>query len=136
MRLLFIIFTFCFMNQLLFSQSNKISERYKDNAIDELISGNMQKALIEINHAIKLYPNNADYYYVRGNVIEKMNDLNNALVNYKKSIHLNPKHTDATMKCGIMLAKLNNKKKACEYFKKACELGENKACELNNKFCN
>lgn len=136
MRLQFIIFTFCFINQLLFSQSNKVSETHKDKAIDELISGNKQKALIEINHAIRLHPNSADYYYIRGNVIEKMNDLNNALVDYKKSISLNPKHTDATMKCGIMLAKLNNKKKACEYFKKACELGENKACELNNKFCN
>lgn len=136
MRLLFIIFTFCFMNPLLFSQSNNVSESHKDKAINELISGNKQKALIEINQAIKLYHNNADYYYIRGNVIEKMNDLNNALVDYKKSISLNPKHKDATMKCGIMLAKLNNKKKACEYFKIACELGENKACELNNKFCN
>jgi tetratricopeptide (TPR) repeat protein len=136
MRLLITIFTFCFMNSLLFSQSNKVSETHKDKAIDELISGNKQKALIEINQAIKLYPNNADYHYIIGNVIEKMNDLNNALVAYKKSISLNPKHSDATMKCGIILAKLNNKKKACEYFKKACELGENKACEINNKFCN
>lgn len=136
MRLLFTIFTFCFTNPLLFSQSNKVSETHKDKAIDELISGNKQKALIEINQAIKLYQNNADYYYIRGNVIEKMNDLDNALFDYKKTISLNPKHIDATMKCGIMLAKLNNKKKACEYFKKACELGEKKACELNNKFCN
>jgi tetratricopeptide (TPR) repeat protein len=124
------------MNLLSFSQSNKVSEIHKNKAIDELISGNKQKALIEINQAINLFPYNADYYYVRGNVIEKMNDINNALIDYKKSISLNPTHTDATMKCGIMLAKLNNKKKACGYFKKACELGENKACEPNIKFCN
>jgi hypothetical protein len=61
--------------------------------------------------------------------------LNKALVDYKKTLSLNSKHIDATMKCAIVYAKLTDKTKSCEYFKKACDLGEPKACEGYYKFC-
>lgn len=129
MRILISILFFFTPIQLLFAQNNKIVDFHKDKAIDELMRGNKQIALIEINEALNLNPKNADCYYIRGMILEKMNDFNKALTDYKKTLDLNPKHKDATMKCGIMYAKLNDKSKACEYLKMACELGEPKACE-------
>lgn len=131
-RLIFILF----LSNFIFSQSNKSADYHKDKAIDELMRGNKQIALIEIDEAVKLNQNNADCYYIRGMILEKMNDFNKALIDYKKAILLNPKHSDATLKCAIIYAKLNDKTKSCEYFKRACELGDNKACEGYYKFCN
>jgi Tfp pilus assembly protein PilF len=59
-----------------------------------------------------------------------------ALIDYKKTLSLNSKHIDATIKCAIVYAKLDNKTKSCEYFKKACDLVDSKACEGYYKFCN
>lgn len=130
-----LIFITLFLSQLFFSQNLTIAENHNDMAIDELMNGNNQTALYEINQAIKINPKNANYYYIRGMILQKMNDFNKALIDYKKAILLNPKHSDATLKCAIIYAKLNDKTKSCEYFKRACELGDNKACEGYYKFC-
>jgi Tfp pilus assembly protein PilF len=122
--------------QLTFAQNNNTADNHNDKAIDELMLGNNQTALHQINQALKINPRNANYYYIRGMILQKMNDLSKALLDYKKSLSLNPNHIDATLKCAIVYAKLNDKTKSCEYFKRACELGYNKACEGYYKFCN
>lgn len=136
MKFLLLIFLSLSLTQSIFSQNTTISQNHNDKAIDELIQGNNYTALYEINQALKINPKNANYYYIRGMILQKMNDLNKALVDYKKAISINPKHIDATIKCAIVFAKINNKTKSCEYFKRACELGEPKACEGYYKFCN
>lgn len=136
MRLSIVIFFSLYSVQSLLSQNIKIADGHNDNAIDELMLGNNQTALYEINQALKISPKNANYYYIRGMILEKMNDFNKALIDYKKAFLLNPNHTDATLKCGVLYAKLNDKTRACEYFKKACNLGESIACEGYYKFCN
>jgi tetratricopeptide (TPR) repeat protein len=119
-----------------YSQIKTQAEKSSDNAISLIISGNYASALEEINSAIKLNPNNANYFYVRGTAYQKLNELIKALNDYKQVLKLNPRHIDAIMKCGIVYGKLNDKSKACEYLKMACELGEPKACEGYYKFCN
>ncbi len=136
MKLKLLIFISLFLSQLFFSQNLTVAENHNDKAIDELMNGNNQTALYEINQAIKINPKNANYYYFRGMILQKMNDLNKALIDYKKTLSLNSKHIDATIKCAIVYAKLDNKIKSCEYFKKACDLGDSKACEGYYKFCN
>lgn len=42
--------------------------------------------------AIELNPNDADYYYQRGNALFKMNDLEGAIRDYKIANELNPKY--------------------------------------------
>lgn len=127
---------FVILSDLSYSQNAKTANYHNDKAIDELMNGNNQTALYEINQAININPKNANYYYIRGMILQKMNDLNKALIDYKKTLSLNSKHIDATMKCAVVYAKQNDKIKSCEYFKRACELGVNKACEGYYKFCN
>jgi Tfp pilus assembly protein PilF len=136
MKLLLIIFFSLFSIQSVLSQNITIAKNHNDKAIDELMIGNNQTALNEINQALKICPKDANYYYIRGMILQKMNDLNKALQDYKKALSFNPKHIDATMKCAIVYAKLNDKTKSCEYIKKACDLGDSKACEGYYKFCN
>lgn len=136
MRLLLVIFFYLFSVHSSLSQDINIAENHNDKAINELKLGNYMTAINEINQAIAINPKNSNYYYIRGIIYQKMNDLNKALIDYKKTLSLNSKHIDATIKCAIVYAKLDNKTKSCEYFKKACDLVDSKACEGYYKFCN
>ena len=123
-------------SNLTYSQIKTQAEKSSDNAISLIMSGNCANALEEINTAIKLNPNNANYFYVRGTAYQKLNELIKALNDYKQALKLNPRHTDAILKCGIVYGKLNEKNKACEYFKLACTYGEPEGCKIASKFCN
>lgn len=124
---------FAFNNQ--YAQNRTFAEKSNDKAIDLIMAGKFNPALIEINKAIKLDPNNATYYYVRGNAYQGLNELIKALNDYKQALEKNSRNTDAIMKCGIVYGKLNDKKMACKYFILACNYGEQKGCEISNKFC-
>ncbi len=133
LTLFFIILTY---SNLINSQNKSLAEKSSDNAISLIISGNYSNAIEEINSAIKLNPNNANYFYVRGTAYQKSNELLKALTDYKQALKINPKHIDAIMKCGIVYGKLNDKNKACDYFKLACTYGDSEGCKVTSKFCN
>ncbi|MGO3182625.1 MAG: hypothetical protein ACTIJ9_07310 [Aequorivita sp.] len=65
-----------------------------------------------------------------------MDSYSLTIKDYEKTIELNPEHVDALMKCAILYGKNNKREMACEYSKRACELGNGEACSGNNKFCN
>ncbi len=131
--LIFIALNYC---NSTYSQIKTQAEKNNDNAISSIVSGDYSNALEEINSAIKLVPNNPNYFYVRGTAYQKLNELLKALIDYKQALKLNPRHTDAILKCGIVYGKLNEKNKACEYFKLACTYGEPEGCKVTSKFCN
>lgn len=125
-----------FLSNFIFSQSAKSADYHNDKAIDELMLGNNQTALNEINQALKINPKNANYYYMRGCIYQEMKDLNNALINYNTALKLNPKQTDALLKVATVYLILKNNVKACEALRLACSYGESKGCEIKNKICN
>ena len=131
--LIFISLIYCTST---YSQIKSQAEKSSDNAISLIMIGQYSNALEEINSAIKLNPNNANYFYVRGTVYQKSNELIKALNDYKQALKLNPRHIDAIMKCGIVYGKLNDKNKACDYFKLACTYGDSEGCKVTSKFCN
>jgi len=110
--------------------------KYHDDALTLLINGNLNQALVKINEAIKINPNKADSYYVRGNIYQKKGYLNIALTDFLKTLEINPNHSDAAFKSAIVYGKLNNKSMFCYYMEKACDLGDSDACEGHNEFCN
>jgi hypothetical protein len=71
MKFLLLVF---FALQILFSQNTTISQNHIDKAIDELMLGNNQVSLYEINQALKVNTKNANSYYIRGMILQKMND--------------------------------------------------------------
>ncbi|WP_374552511.1 tetratricopeptide repeat protein [Flavobacterium sp.] len=130
--ILLLILTYCFTS---YSQTNTF-EKLKNEAFELLINKEYNKALIKINEAIKLNSNNADAFYCRGNINEAKNLLSSALSDYLKATKINPKHKDATSKCAIIYGKQKDMPNFCKYSKKACELGSDDACNMNNRFCN
>jgi tetratricopeptide (TPR) repeat protein len=133
--IIIIVHLFFGLNNM-YSQNRTFAQKSNDNAIDLIMVGKYKDALVEINRALKIDPNNANYYYIRGNAYQGLNELTKAIDNYKLTLVKNPRHTDAIMKCGIVYGKLNDKKSACKYFILACNYGEQKGCEISNKFCN
>ena len=135
-NLLKFLFVALLYSSCIYSQSKTVAEASNDKAIDLIMKGDNINALKQINIAIKLKPQNANYLYVRGTIYQNLNNLQLALTDYKHVLAINPKKTDAMMKCGIVCGNLNDINKACDYFKLACSYGEQDACITVSKFCN
>ena len=117
-----------------YSQNSEFN-KLKDEALTALINNSHDVALVKINKALKLNQNNADAYYIRGNVYQKKQQIEAAKKDFLKAVQLNPKHIDALSKCAIIYGKENNMSQFCYYSKKACDYGGNDACGMYYKFC-
>lgn len=117
-----------------YSQSSEFN-KLKDEALTSLINNNYDIALVKINNALSLNQTNADAYYIRGNIYERKQLVENAKKDYLKAIQINPKHIEAMSKCAIIYGKQKDMNSFCYYANKACELGSNDACGMYYKFC-
>ena len=112
---LFLLFT-CF-----YSHSQKsnyyINEAYKtfDQSFDA------QSAIIYIDSALILDPNNAQLYYVRGH-IQNIENPFNGLEDYNKCLELDPQNADAHRGIGHLLKMKGQYDEAKPYFEKAYAL--------------
>ena len=89
-----------------------------------------------IDLAITNNNQNADSYYIKGNIDEKKYGFNKALKSYLYALKINPNHKDANSKTAICYGKLNDKYNFCIYANKACDLGDSNACDMVRRFCN
>lgn len=110
-------------------------EAYHNRGLSYLILNDLDAAENDLDKAIKFNPNYSNSYYLRGNVYQKKDNSYSAIKNFEKAIKLNPYHIDAYLKCAIMYGLQNEMEKACEYMKKACELGSHDGCDGYSKFC-
>lgn len=113
-----------------------------------IFNGQEQKGIDYLDKAIELDPNNAQYYNVKGSVMETLNRLPEATAAYDKALTLNPKLMEAWNNKGRMVyneaykfedravsirdpkASANLQAAALEKFKEALPYFE-KAAELN-----
>ncbi|MBP9039730.1 MAG: tetratricopeptide repeat protein [Paludibacteraceae bacterium] len=119
------------------------------NLINYLIfNGKVDEGLAYLDEAIKNNPNNAEYYYVKGSVMEVLDKLDDAVTFFDKALSINPNLSAAWGRKGAIIMKtamkmeenaanikdpqLYNKEKANAdaKFKEALPLFE-KAVELN-----
>ena len=82
-------------------------------------------AIIELEKAIKIYPN-GEYFDDIAENYAKINDIKNALVNHEKAITFSSENPGFWYNYGVQLAESNYIEKAIEMF--------NKAIEINSKY--
>ncbi|MDJ0553425.1 MAG: tetratricopeptide repeat protein [Microcoleaceae cyanobacterium MO_207.B10] len=63
--------------------------------------GKQQAAISAYNQAIKLNPDQAEYYYKRGNAYYNSEDYQNAIADYTKALTLDPSHINAHFNRGV-----------------------------------
>lgn len=62
---------------------------YDTRAYIKYYKGEFESALEDINHAIDLCSTEGIYYYTRGNILRKLDDIENACINFKRADELN-----------------------------------------------
>ena len=70
---------------------------------EQLDKGNYTRALLEFRNASKAVPKDAEPYYYAGMAAYRAGDLRSAVLSFRKTLELNPKHTDAKLRLAQMM---------------------------------
>src|SRR5205814_611609 len=80
------------------------------------------QTIADLNKAIELDPQNAEWYGGRGGFYLFMNDAKKALEDINKAVEINPKYDEGFKALGSLYQMRNSNDKAIEYFSKAIEI--------------
>ncbi len=92
------------------------------------------EAIADVNKAIKLYPEFAEAYYNRGNLMAVSGQLPEAYDDYTRAIELDPNIGEAYYNRGLVQIYMKDTRKGCMDLSKAGELGIAEAYELLKEF--
>lgn len=110
------------VHQLLLSAKQNIHNNMPDAAIDDL------------EKAEKLDKNNAEIFFLKGNINMSRRDYNSAMQNYNQAILLNENYIEAYVNRGKLWFYLGEEEKRCADYLKAESLGAKNLFE-ETKFC-
>jgi len=99
------------------------AETYADRGVIYNVNGKYDEALADFNKAVELKP--AEAYSNRGSIYLKRKKYAMALMDYKKSIEINPRYAIAYYNIACVYSSMNSSKNACDWLKKAVDLGFN-----------
>ena len=94
-----------------------------------------QQALDDINKAVEMAPEDADFWVEKGTVHLRVNQLDDAIAAFNKALSLNDKYAAAYRLLGYCQAMKKKNKEACANFAKAKELGDELVDTLIEKYC-
>jgi Flp pilus assembly protein TadD len=94
-----------------------------------------QHALNDINKAVEMTPEDADFWVEKGTVHLRFNQLDDAIAAFNKALSLNDKYAAAYRLLGYCQAIKKKNKEACANFAKAKELGDELVDTLIEKYC-
>lgn len=110
----------------------KNSEAFRLLGVTYAFKKDLQEALIALDRAIKIDPNNWLAHSNRGNVLKELNQFDAALKSYEKTIALQPHYAEAYNNIGNLLQDLNRHQEALEYYQRAIALQPNYAEAYSN----
>jgi tetratricopeptide (TPR) repeat protein len=109
------------------SESDRYTPAYVNRSLAYLMLGEFDKALSDIDEAIRLEPTESDHYFKRGVIYEKKGKLQEAADSFVSAIKFNDKNVLAYRHAAKALATLGHSDLAAEYNKKADELESKQA---------
>jgi len=89
------------------SLNNTYAQRHYESALDFFEQGQYDKALQQIDKAIKNSPNNPDFYSTKGVFLHRMNNISLAIDAYQEAVKVAPDHTFSHYNLGLIYMKLN-----------------------------
>ena len=101
--------------------------------MDEKEKEELLKKIEEYTKKIEKEPDNASYYYNRGNSYHNLKKYDKAIQDYSKAIELNPNNASYFNNRGITFNSLKEYKEAIQDYSKAIELNPNNASYFNNR---
>ena len=101
--------------------------------MDEKKREELLKKIEEYTKKIKEEPNNAIYYYNRGNTYYSLKEYEKATNDYNKAIELNPNNASYYYNRGNTFSNLKDYDKAIKDYDKAIDLNPNNASYYNNR---
>lgn len=87
---------------------NTYAQRHYQVALEHFERGRYEKAIEEIDKAIKQAPEDPDYLSTRGIFLHRMDDIHNAMVAYKQALMLAPDHVFSRYNLGLIYMKQDN----------------------------
>ncbi len=100
------------------------------DAFVQIIQGNFEEALRLSNEAIAQNPADPDAYVARSLALASLGDNEGALDSADHALSIDPASGAAYFAKGTALLRMGNGDRAQENFKKACDLGETRACRF------
>ncbi|GAB4278852.1 MAG: hypothetical protein Kow0029_22350 [Candidatus Rifleibacteriota bacterium] len=94
------------------NQDSVYAQRHYETALDLFEQGQYDKALAQIEKAIKKAPNNPDFYSTKGVFLHKMNDPIRAIEAYQEAITIDPNHCFSHYNLGLIYMRQNKVLKA------------------------
>ena len=95
--------------------------------------GDLDRAIVDLNEAIELNPDDANAYNNRGNIYHNKGDLDRAIADFNNAIELNPDDANAYYNCGNAYHSKADYVSAIEAFTKAIERNPNFAEAYTNR---
>lgn len=102
-----------------------IAKQKNDEGLELESQGNLNGAITLYTEAIELNPDNAEYYYNRGNVCRYVGNYEQAISDFDKAIEINPIYVEAYNKRGLTNYMLKNYAEAVFDFSKAIKIDPN-----------
>jgi hypothetical protein len=114
----------------------KLMETYFERGYAYAALGMYEEAIKDFTASIEIEDDHKMTYNNRGDCYYYINDYKKAIADYDKTLKLDPSAVGAYISRGLSKIKLDDKKGACKDWDKAIELGNQRAQELKNKYCN
>ena len=106
---------------------------YYNRGLAKYDLGNYNAAITDYTSAIRIDPDYAVAYYNRGIAKYNLGNYNAAITDWTSAIRIDPDYADVYTNRGIAKERLGLR--YCSDYKKACDLGIERACEWYNEQC-
>jgi len=104
------------------NSGTRIPQCYYFLAVLEEATGEIENAFQSIEKALKLAPNEADFWYCKGNIVQKLKQPETAIEAYLSCVRLNPDHVEALVNLSLVYQRLEQLEDALEFAQKAMQV--------------
>nr|AUN37584.1 TPR repeat protein [uncultured bacterium] len=115
------------------SEAELTAEEHTNRGYGYYLEGNLERAYLDFNEAIRLNPKDPISYYNRGNVRQDKGDIDGAIADMDYALKLNPKFADGYNNRGYAYQIKGNLKKAMSDYDQAIKLDPRNSAAYSNR---